>query len=138
MSPERIEQLAAWLREADIGLLELHGPGTRLSLRHDRGGEVSIRQDSAAGAPQESAAPARTSTVAAPGVGVFRQGHPLRAAALAPVGTRVRAGQPLGLLQIGALLLPVTAPQAGTVVHWHASESTPVGYGTPLVDLELD
>ena len=46
------------------------------------------------------------------------------------------AGQAVGLLQIGPLLLPVTAPLAGVVAAVLAAEGHAVGYGTALVELQ--
>jgi acetyl-CoA carboxylase biotin carboxyl carrier protein len=66
---------------------------------------------------------------------VFLHCHPLAATPLARIGERVGAGQTVGLLQIGPLLLPVTAPQAGIVDSIHAADGLPVGYGAPLVEL---
>ena len=134
MNTDEIEQLSAWLAATDIGVLELRGPGTQLRLRND-GGAAPVRQESGT-APRAPARPqARNLTADAPSVGVFLHRHPLRDGALAPVGGPVRAGQALGLLQIGALLLPVCAPQAATVTSLRVAHGTAVGYGTPLVDL---
>ena len=71
-----------------------------------------------------------------PRVGVFLHDHPLRDEPLALAATRVRGGQVLGLLQIGALLLPVHRA-AGRHCRGHAgrSEGNAVGWGTPLIEL---
>ncbi len=134
MNIDQIRQVSEWLAATDIGVLELRGPDTQLRLRND-GGAAPIRQESIASPPAPARTQARNSTADAPSVGVFLHRHPLRDAALAPVGTQVRAGQALGLLQIGALLLPVCAPQASTVTGLRVAHGTAVGYGTPLVDL---
>jgi len=137
MNADQIERISAWLAATDIALLELRGPGTQLRLRHDGGG-VPVRHepfDVAPSAAPPAAAPIGGLTANAPSVGVFLHRHPLREAALAPVGARVGAGQPLGLLQIGALLLPLCAPEAGTVTGMRVAHGTAVGCGTPLVDL---
>jgi acetyl-CoA carboxylase biotin carboxyl carrier protein len=122
----RASQLAAWLAGTDIGLLELRTPqGT---LRLGRQGDDIVEL------PAE-VTEAETVSVHAPSVGVFLHSHPLAAAPLARIGQRVEAGQTVGLLKIGPLLLPVTAPQAGIVDGVHAADGLAVGYGTPLVDL---
>ncbi len=125
----RAPQLAAWLAGTDIGLLELRTPqGT---LRLGRQGDDIVEL------PAE-AAESETVPVHATSVGVFLLSHPLATAPLAPlarIGERVDAGQTVGLLKIGPLLLPVTAPQAGIVGGIHAADGLAVGYGTPLVDL---
>ncbi|WP_432727455.1 biotin/lipoyl-containing protein [Variovorax sp. W6] len=54
---------------------------------------------------------------------------------LARIGARVEAGQAVGLMKIGPLLLPVVAPQAGIVDGIRVADGTAVGYGTPLLEL---
>jgi acetyl-CoA carboxylase biotin carboxyl carrier protein len=110
-SPDFTRRLAGWLAATDIARLELRGPGGTLAL--DNGRSVVVN---------------------APSVGVLRHRHPLREAALAPPGTRVRAGQPLALLQVGGLLLPVPAPADGVVARHVAADGAIVGYGDPLVE----
>jgi acetyl-CoA carboxylase biotin carboxyl carrier protein len=122
----RTPQLAAWLAGTDIGLLELRTPhGT---LRLCRQGDEIIEL------PDEEAEP-ELLTIHAPSLGVFLHSHPLAAAPLVRIGEHVEAGQAVGLLKIGPLLLPVTAPRAGIVDGIRAADGLAVGYGTPLVDL---
>jgi len=130
----QIEQIAAWLAATDIGLLELRGPGQMLLLRHDGAGVevVDVVQTDGAAAP---AAPV-LHTVNAPSVGVFLHRHPLREDTLAAPGSAVRAGQALGLLQVGLLLLPVLAPADATVLELLVAHGTVVGYGTQLFALQ--
>jgi acetyl-CoA carboxylase biotin carboxyl carrier protein len=124
----RTPQLAAWLAGTDIGLLELRTPQGILRLGRQGDDIVEL--------PAEVAeAEAALVLINAPSVGVFLHSHPLAAAPLVRTGERVEAGQTVGLLKIGPLLLPVTAPQAGIVDGVHAADGLAVGYGTPLVDL---
>jgi len=138
MRIESLAQLSASLDDAGIGLLELRGPGVLLRLGRDAA-------DVAPEAGQRVAAPAlpqRTQstgvTVNAPAAGVFLHAHPMQSSPLATVGAQVRAGAVIGLLQIGALLLPVPAPRPAVVAGLRVAHGTTVGYGTPLVDLEPD
>lgn len=131
MDAEQIRQIATWLAATDIGQLELRGPGHTLSLRHD-GAAVTVVDDAA---PAGAAPRPDTLTVAAPSVGVFLHRHPLREDMLAAPGTAVQAGQVVGLLQIGLLLLSVPAPADATVHELLVAHGTLVGYGTPLVVL---
>lgn len=139
---QRIRQLGDWLAGTDIAVLELSTPDTRIRL--DRGTAASPTSPARAAAP----AVATTATtgadraprpagqvVKAQSVGVFLDTHPLAAGPLAPVGARVAAGQVLGLLRIGALLLPVTAPADAVVARVLATPGEAVGYGTALFDL---
>jgi len=121
-------RFAAWLADTDIGLFELRTPQGTLRLGRQGGDIVEL--------PAE-VVEAETASVSvhAPSVGVFLHNHPLAAAPLVRIGERVDAGQTIGLLKIGPLLLPVTAPQAGIVDGVHAADGLAVGYGAPLVDL---
>lgn len=76
--------------------------------------------------------------VRAGSVGWLRLSHPLRTQALVQPGQQVRRGQALALLQIGAVLLPVSAPCAGRVARWLAQDGVRVGYGEPLLEIETD
>src|SRR5690349_2609111 len=108
-SPEQVRELAAWLAATDIGLLELRTPEGVLRLGRDsqRGREIEDE-----GMPL---APLACGAVA-PSVGVFLHAHPLHAAPLVRPGEHVCAGQPMGLMKIGALLLPVQAPCSGVLI----------------------
>ena len=123
-----IEQISAWLAATDIAELELRGPDGYLHLRKERGGVIARRDEPQI--PQPVAV-----TVTAPTVGVFLHRHPLHTAPLVSAGAQVRAHQPLGLLQIGALLLPVIAPTPGIVAGLWEPHGKIVGFGTPLVEL---
>ena len=131
---DSVQQLSAWLADTDIALLELSGPG--VSLRLHQGEDPGTIEAGPGVAPPATPGRPQGLTVCAPSVGVFLAAHPLQATPLAPPGARVRAGEPIGLMQIGALLLPVHAPQDAIVRSVRAAPGTPVGYGTPLFELD--
>ena len=135
MHIDRLEQLSEWLAATDIAMLELRGPDGRIRLRHDSARVEKIEDAAPATTDTTRVGPSRL-TVAACSVGVFLHGHPLQTTPLARPGARVRAGQPLGLLQIGALLLPVTAPKDAMVIDALVAHGETVGFATPLVELE--
>ncbi len=116
-----IAQIVTWLASTDIAELELTGPDTHIHLRHP-----------VAPVP---VAPTSRHTVTAPSLGVFLHRHPLHDTPLAPSGTEVTQGHHLGLLRIGSLLLPVSAPFAATVAGFWAAHDSLVGYGADLVEL---
>ena len=128
MHLDDVRQLSAWLEATDIDMMELQGPGARLCLRRN-GTRIEFVSDGS----QEATGP--SAVVEAASVGVFLHEHPRRGEPVAGRGTQVRAGQVVGLLQVGALLLPVTAPQDGTVETRLVAQGTVVGWGTPLVEL---
>ncbi|MCF1442067.1 acetyl-CoA carboxylase [Ralstonia nicotianae] len=144
MKVEQIRQICTWLAATDITEFDLQGPGIHLSLRNARAVAPRISAQPtpptppAPPAPAAPAAPvgaASTEVVRAGSVGVFRHQHPQQTAPLAAVGASVRASQPLGLLQIGPLLLPVTAPCDAMVQDMPVPDGTVVGWGTSLVVL---
>ena len=131
MSLDLLHELTAWMDDAGIDELELAGPSFRLRL-----GSCGSPDDLAGGRDRDAAPEpgASRDVVAAPTVGLFLHRHPLQAAMLAPEGTQVQAGQALGLLRIGPLLVPVVAPRDGLVGAMLVAHETVVGFGTGLVE----
>ena len=130
---DSVQQLSAWLADTDIAVLELSGPG--VSLRLHQGDALGTIEAQGAAPPATPVRP-QGLTVRAPSVGVFLAAHPLHSSPLASPGARLRAGEPIGLMQIGGLLLPVHAPQDAIVRAMRAAPGTPVGFGTPLFELD--
>lgn len=120
-----LNEIAGWLAATDIGFLELRMPGSTVRLG-----------EHAASAPAGAPSSPPTEAVTAASVGEFLHAHPEGSAALVHVGAEVQAGQTLGLLRIGVLLLPVTAHRAGTVAALRADNGATVGYGAALIDLQ--
>ncbi|MBI5717172.1 MAG: acetyl-CoA carboxylase biotin carboxyl carrier protein subunit [Burkholderiales bacterium] len=133
MSDTLVRQLSEWLAATDIALLELRGPGVQVRLHHD-----GKRVEPIPGDEPLTPAAAEDVVVRAHSVGIFLHTHPLHETPLATPGQCVTAGQTIGLLRIGALLLPVTAPGPGTFVDHTAQHGSTVGYGTPLLLFSRD
>ncbi|WP_213958367.1 MULTISPECIES: biotin/lipoyl-containing protein [unclassified Variovorax] len=127
---EQLQQLIEWLAGTDIGLLDLRTPTGSIRLGRTGGSNAIEELGSDA-----TMAPSETTVVGASTVGVFLQAHPMHTSALASVGDPVSTGQTLGLLQIGPLLQPVTAPLAGVVAELRVDSGRAVGWGEPLIDL---
>jgi acetyl-CoA carboxylase biotin carboxyl carrier protein len=133
---DHIEQISAWLTEAGIDQFELSGPNGRLRLgragrEHGAPGDAAAEIDLA-----EAEIHAQLSfTVNAPAAGILLHRHPMRESSLAPRGSRIRAGQTVALLKIGALLLPIDARQDGTVTDLMVQHGALVGYGTEIIEL---
>ena len=131
---DRVRQLSEWLSATDIGRLELRGPGQHIRLQRE-GARIVVAPDEPILEPaHEHAAPPSIAATAA-AVGVFLHCHPLHNTPLAETGATVRCGQVVGLLQIGALLLPVTSPCDGVVAGALMEHGATVGYGAHLVEL---
>lgn len=125
MDVAEIRRLARWMRSEGVALVEYDGPG------------VSIRLASAAPPPAWLASPGRE-TVMADAAGTLLTRHPLAGSGFAEVGDAIAAGAILGLVQSGPLLVPVTAPVAGTLVALLADHDEAVAPGTPLFVLATD
>lgn len=127
--------IGSWLAATDIDVLELIGPDGHLRLR--RGGEppVAPGREASGRAVEAASAGASEDVVISPDFGLFLRAHPLHETPLARLGDRVAAGQLLGLLKIGMLLLPVPAPREGVVTAVLAPDGSLVGFGDPLVAL---
>jgi acetyl-CoA carboxylase biotin carboxyl carrier protein len=124
---DHVAEIAAWLAATDIDYLELAGPTGHLRLR--RGGESEVTTGGVSDGP-----PAEDETVAmpSPGFGIFLHAHPLHETPLVRAGDSVAAGQVLGFLKIGPLLVPVPAPHEGVVSDILAQDGTLVGFCDPL------
>jgi biotin carboxyl carrier protein len=135
---DQVRQFAAWLTGTDIARLELHTARGVLVVRRDGAAVESPEVD----ATPEPGAPTVTHPVTAPSVGLFLHRHPMRHEIddppLARVGRVVRAGEIVGFLRIGTLLLPVRAPHSGVIADVAATHGEIVGYGTTLMHLTRD
>jgi len=132
MPLKHVGQISAWLAGTDIALLELRGPGASLMLRQHHGRVTLDLGENAACVERPLGAADR---VTAASVGVFLHRHPLHEAPLVRLGERVQAGQTLGLLRVGTLLLAVPAPRPGIVAAMPVAHNTAVGFGTCLFEL---
>lgn len=132
---DHIEQLSTWLAQAGIDRLELSGPDGRLCLERaatDENGPADA--DAAIRAAEAEIDKKPGFAVHSPGAGILLHRHPMRGTPLAPCGARIRAGQTVALLQIGALLLPVDAFRDGTVTGLLADDGALVGFGTEIIE----
>ena len=119
---DQIRELSSLLEGTDIELLELEHGDDVIRLRRESPGQVTALP-----------APADTFDIPAPSVGIFRRIHPLRTAPLVEPGQAVSAGDPVGLLQIGVLLVHVLAPKDGVMLDVLVEDGAAVGYGTALM-----
>lgn len=135
-----VRALAEGLAATDIDSLELAGPEMTLRLVRAPGGEVEadVAPTGSAQAGVDAQVTTVVETLRAGSAGVVCLAHPLREQPLAQPGDAVAAGQPLLLLQVGQVLLPVTAPRAGRVLRVLTEAGSRVGWGSPLLEFESD
>jgi acetyl-CoA carboxylase biotin carboxyl carrier protein len=133
----RWQQIAGWLAGTDIEFAEISGPDGHVRMLRETGYLPQLEdsgQSLSAGKPP--AACAGKVVAMASLAGIFLDRHPLRAAPLAQPGARVRQGEVMGLLQLGAVLAPVVAPAGGVVTRVLVPPGNLVGYGTALVEID--
>jgi acetyl-CoA carboxylase biotin carboxyl carrier protein len=146
-----IRELAAILREADLGEIEIEQGGMRIKVVKPEAKTVHMAQ---AYAPAPAAAPASAPAVAAaaPPTKASLRDHPgavkspmvgtvyMQAEEGSPrfvkVGDTVNAGATLLLVEAMKTFNPVTAPHGGKVMQILVENQQPVEFGEPLVIIE--
>ena len=134
--PALISTLTGWLEASGAGELEIlteGGEALKIVL-----GPAAHSAHASEAAPQLRAILPEGRAVKAPMAGLFRSTHPGSADAspLAEEGRAVEAGAIVGFIQVGPVLLPVTAPEASAVAEVHARTGDLVGYGDAVFTTE--
>ena len=144
-----IRELAAILREADLGEIEVEQSGVRIKVAKAKAATVAV---SAPVAAPVAAAPAAAPAATTPAGKASLRDHPgavkspmvgtvyLQAEEGAPkfvkVGDTVNAGATLLLVEAMKTFNPVTAPRGGKVTQILVDNQQPVEFGEPLVIIE--
>ncbi len=142
IDPDLIRELAKLLEETGLSEIEFEREGERV--------RVARRPRRPATAPSAAAAPtpAAPSTTAAadlsghpglvtsPMVGTAYLGPEPGARAFVEVGSRVRAGETLLIVEAMKTMNQIPAPRAGTVTRILIEDATPVEFGEPLMIIE--
>lgn len=140
MQTDEWRQIAGWLQAADIDCIEISKPGQVVRMLRGPGGyaveDGACEIVSAAAAPAPGAIGRQTVAAIADRVGIFLAAHPMRSTPFVSCGDVVEQGDVIGLLQIGHVLAPVTAPVSGTVRRALVATASLVGYGTSLVEVQ--
>jgi biotin carboxyl carrier protein len=131
--PATIAFLAAALQAAGIDGIEINQPGRKLRIVAGR--------DAPGAAPlvqivQTTSRAAQSDKVTAPMAGVFGSHHPASSAPPSEPPLEVAAGDTLGFIRIGSILLPVKAVKPGVLTRRVAEDGSVVGYGDPLFEFE--
>lgn len=146
-----IRELAAILREGDLGEIEIEHDG--LKLRVSRQSTQVMHTAVAAPAPQYApaqavlpapigpgAAPAASAApdnaVKSPMVGTVYLSADPQSKPYVNIGDKVKKGDTLMLVEAMKTFNPVEADRAGTVKAIYVQNSQPVEYGEPLVLIE--
>ncbi len=148
-----IRELAAILRDADLGEIEIEQGDLRIRVSKPDAAPItySAAAPIAAPAPVSHVAASPAATVAAatttapsdhpgavksPMVGTVYLSPEAGAPAFVKVGDTVKAGQTLLLVEAMKTFNPVPAPRGGTVTKLLVANEQPVEFGEPLVIIE--
>lgn len=132
--PAIMQQIAAWLENSGASAIEIETEDGR-HVRIVMDGEVTLRADNG---PRDvvSMVPVSITAAKAPFAGHFLDAHPARGTPAAAEDTAVAAGDIVGFVKVGPLLLPVRAPDAGTLNACSVKAGDLVGYGDPIFSIE--
>ena len=146
-----VRELAAILREADLGEVEVEHDGLRIRVSKPAAPVVQAAVAApapVAAAPAPAAAPAATDAPAAsapaasdnaiksPMVGTVYLSPEPGAKAFVSVGDKVKKGDTLLLVEAMKTFNPVEADKAGVVKEIYVSDAQPVEYGEALILIE--
>ena len=145
-----IRELAAILREADLGEIEIEQGGMRIKVVKPEAKTVHMAQAyapapaaSASAAASAGSAPAaktdlrvHAGAVKSPMVGTVYLQAEEGAPKFVKVGDTVNAGATLLLIEAMKTFNPVTAPKGGKVIQILIENQQPVEFGEPLIIIE--
>lgn len=142
-----IRELAAILREGDLGEIEIEHDGLKLrvSRQSTQVMHTAVAAPAPSYAPAQAALPAPAVPVASgapdnavksPMVGTVYLSADPQSKAYINIGDKVKKGDTLMLVEAMKTFNPVEADRAGTVKAIYVQNSQPVEYGEPLVLIE--
>jgi acetyl-CoA carboxylase biotin carboxyl carrier protein len=146
-----VRELAAILREADLGEVEVEHEGLRIRVSKATSmapppapiyapapvaapAAIAAPVSPAAAAPTAAAAP--SNAITSPMVGTVYHSAEPGSKPFVSVGDKVKKGDTLMLIEAMKTFNPVEAPAAGTVKEIIAADAQPVEFGEPLIVIE--
>ena len=142
LSVDVIRQLITALDHSGVDKLEVEGPDFKISLGRTRTAEAPVPNAAAAPAPS-AAAPAAASpespcghTVTAPIVGTYYASPSPDKAPFVRVGSPVKRGDTLFIIESMKLMNEITSEFDGTVAEILLESGSGVEYGQPVMRIE--
>lgn len=149
-----VRELAELLKDTDLTEIEVVDGERRVRVARQISAATVVAAPAPAAAPvaAPAAAPAAAAPAAAPAAGEDVSKHPGLVAspmvgtaytspepgkpAFVSVGTQVKEGQTLLIIEAMKVMNPIVAPRAGTVTRIIVSNEQPVEFGEPLLIIE--
>ena len=146
MDLQVIQELSTLIRQRGIDVLVLTTRDASLRLERDASSSPASRPPAAPrrpssgrGASADAAAHAASGyELTAPAPGIFLDRHPLGSQALVRAGATIEAGQLIGFLRVGGLLLPLRSAQKGRITSLLPRPGDTLGYGSVVARLATD
>jgi acetyl-CoA carboxylase biotin carboxyl carrier protein len=142
MEIEDLKELIDLLRESDITELQLEKDGIKVRIKRERmlsPMEIQLQRFSSLQekvTPQTAEEETRLITITSPIVGTFYRAPSPEAAPFAELGSRVKKGQVLCIVEAMKLMNEIESEIDGTVIKILVENSQPVEYGEPLFLIE--
>ncbi|WP_246754602.1 MULTISPECIES: hypothetical protein [Rhizobium] len=132
--PSVMREIASWLETAGASAIEIETEdGRHLRIVMDE--EAALHADKG---PRDMvpAMPARVTIAKAPFAGHFLDAHPARDTPAAAQDTAAAAGDIVGFVKVGPLLMAVRAAEAGMLNECSVEAGNLVGYGDTIFSIE--
>ncbi len=141
MNLDEIKAIIDLLKDTDISEIQIEKEGMRLKLRRERhfpaSFEVIERQSSLKEEPKaEQEDTAHLVTVTSPIVGTFYRAPSPDSEPFVEVGTKVKKGQVLCIIEAMKLMNEIESEVDGVIVRILVENGQPVEYGEPLFLIE--
>lgn len=133
MSPEFIDQIVSLLQKHSLAAFEFEQGDSCLSVKMNQSPQAHSISD--APLAPNSADGRREILICSPGMGVVRFLHPERSEPFVTVGSDIRQGQIVAVLENGAVLSEVIADQSGSVIAALQEDGAIVGFASPLLSI---
>lgn len=140
-----IRELAALLDETGLTEIEIEHEGRRIRVARGvgpQGGAFAAElaepnsRDTARGAARPEEFIVHPGTVTSPMVGTAYRSPGPGSKPFVDIGSVVKVGEPLLIVEAMKTMNPIPSPRAGTVLEIVVADSQPVEFGEPLIVLE--
>jgi acetyl-CoA carboxylase biotin carboxyl carrier protein len=136
--PHLIAEIAGWLEQAGVSAIEIEQAERTVRIVVDSTGATVQSRPAAASPPKtvETQIDQHGLPVKTPIAGEYIDTHPSRKIAQSAIGAAVEAGQIVGFIKIGPMLVAVDAPASGILSASRGDGGALVGFGETVFTIE--
>jgi acetyl-CoA carboxylase biotin carboxyl carrier protein len=139
-----IREMAEMLNESDLSEIEVELSGMRIRVARERGAAITVAAAPVVAAPvavapvaaEASTPEPKGNVVKSPMVGTVYLSAEPGAPAFVEVGSEVKAGQTIMIVEAMKTMNAITATSSGKVTEIMVENAQPVEFGEPLVVIE--